>query len=535
LLTLGLLTLVLLVPLLFNVRTVPLPLYSCRSFLYDSVCLDALPSFEATFLCSQNGRASMKLNRNKQPIRLHSVSLFLSMAATLLTPALLSRAMAAGEDQLANQPKAEYAKRRQALTEKLKDGVVILIGAREEDLGEVGRFRQKNDFMYLTGVETPAAYFILVPAGLIPGKPGSETVFIPPRNLQHEKWTGVQLGPGKEAESIFGIQEVAGSDKFKERLNDLLSSPAFKGEGGVRKAKLYTIIPRGNTAEIERETHFVAEVRRTAPNVEIVDVAPIIGEMRKVKSAPEIPLLQRAIDITNEGQREAARTIRPGAFEYEAQAAIEAAFTRNGSERPGYPSIIGSGIYSTILHYNTNRKKIEAGDLVVVDVGAEYSYYTADITRTFPASGKFTPRQREIYQLVLDAQRAAEKSFKPGESTLATMQNAAVATMKASPLRDKEGKTLEKYFIHGLGHWLGMDVHDVGDYSTMPVGSVFTIEPGIYIPQERLGVRIEDDYLVTTAGLVKLSRALPSEPDEIERWMANPHPSANAPGRTGRN
>lgn len=475
----------------------------------------------------------MKLDGKPPALRLRAVSLIVSISATLLTPALFLRVAASGEDQLANQPKTEYAKRRQALMQKLNDGVVVLIGAREEDLGEVARFRQKNDFMYLTGVETPAASLILVPAGLIPGKPASETVFIPPRNPGRERWNGEQLGPGKEAENIFGVQEVAGSDTFKDRLNELLNSPAFKGEGPARKGRLYTIIPEGKTAEIQRETHFVAGIRQASPHVAIVDVSPIVAEMRKIKSAAEIALLQRAIDITNEGQREAARAIRPGAYEYEAQAAIEAAFTRNGSERPGYPSIIGSGIYSTILHYNTSRKKIEPGDLVVVDVGAEYSYYTADITRTFPASGKFTPRQREIYQLVLDAQRAAEKAFKPGVSTLATLHSAAAEVMRASPLRDSKGNTLDKHFIHGLGHWIGMDVHDVGGYATLPAGAVFTIEPGIYIPEEKLGVRIEDDYLVTATGLVKLSRALPSEPDEIERLMTTSQTSVSGPRAAG--
>jgi len=473
----------------------------------------------------------MKLYSNARAIRLRATLLVLSIAVTLLTQALVSRASSPAEDQLANQPKSEYAKRRQALMQKVTDGVVVLIGALEEDLGEVGRFRQKNDFMYLTGVETPAVYLMLVPAGLIPGKPASETLFIPPRNPIRERWTGVQLGPGPEAEKTFGVQEVAGSDKLKDRLNELLSSPAFKGENSAAKARLYTIVSKGPTAEIERETYFVERIRKSHPHVQIADVSPIVAELRKVKSPFEIALLQKAIDITGESQREAARTIRPGAFEYEAQAAIEAAFTRNGAERPGFPSIIGSGTYSTILHYNTNRKKIEAGDLVVVDIGAEYSYYTADITRTFPASARFTPRQREIYQLVLDAQRAAEKAFTPGESTLAALHRAAAAAMKASPLRDKQGNTLEKYFIHGSSHWLGMDVHDVGGYSNLPVGAVFTIEPGIYIPEEKLGVRIEDDYLVTATGLVKLSRAIPSEADEIERLMTSSQASAG-PAKT---
>src|SRR5215216_6633106 len=447
-----------------------------------------------------------------------SIIVMLMLAAALATPA---RPGVARETGLAGQPKSEYRARRQKLMERAKDGIVIVIGAREDEFGEVGRFRQKNYFMYLTGVQTPGAYMMLVPAGLAASGAAQEIVFIPPRNLIQERWTGPQTGPGREAEAAFGVQEVADASRFDDRLREMFSSPAFKAgsASGKRAAKIYTVIPRGSTADIERESRFVEMIRQAAPGVQVSDLTPLVDEMRKIKSPAEIEVLQKAIDITGEAHRDAARTIRPGVYEYEAQAALESAFTRNGAERPGFPSIVGSGVYSTILHYNENRKKIEAGDLVVVDIGAEYSYYTADITRTYPASGKFTPRQREIYQLVLDAQRAAEKAFKPGQTTLAELHRTAVETIKASPLRDKAGKTLERYFIHGLGHWLGMDVHDVGNYSNLPAGSVFTIEPGIYIPEEQLGVRIEDDYLVTETGLVKLSRKIPSGPDEIERLM----------------
>jgi Xaa-Pro aminopeptidase len=459
------------------------------------------------------------INQSRRARLAGAVLSFMLAVSAPLSPALMRGVRAADGDKLANQPKADYRARRQRLMAQVKDGVVVLIGAREEDLGEVGRFRQKNDFMYLTGVQTPAAYLMLIPAGVIPNKPAHEVVFIPPRNLLHEKWTGPQVGPGAEAERAFGFQEVADSTTFRDRLRELLTSPAFKPNGADGKpAKLYTIIPTGSTAEIERETHFVAMVKQMAPGVEVADVSRLVAELRKIKSPAEIEMLQRAVDITGEAQRDALRAIKPGAFEYEVQAALEAAFTRNGAERQGFPSIVGSGIYSTVLHYNENHKKIEAGDTVVVDIGAEYSYYTADITRTYPASGKFTKRQRDIYQLVLDAQRAAEKAYKPGV-TISNLQRVAVDTIKASPLRDNQGNSLERYFIHGLGHWLGMDVHDVGNYSDLPVGSVFTIEPGIYIPEERLGVRIEDDYLVSEKGLVKLSARIPSEPDEIERLM----------------
>src|SRR4030095_1459661 len=263
-----------------------------------------------------------------------------------------------------------------------------------EDLGEIGRFRQHNDFMYLTGVQTPNAYLIILPPGVIPGKPRHDTVFIPPRNITHEQWTGVQLAPGADAERLFGMEEVAPSDKFKDRLSELIATPA--ADGGLLP-KIYTVIPTGPGSDTTRESRFIEMLRQSYPKNEIVDVSKIIAEMRKVKSQSEIELLQKAVDISIEGHRELFKSIKPGAFEYEWQAALEAAWTRLGSERPGYTSIVGSGINGTILHYNENRKRIEAGELVVVDAGAEYSYYTADITRTFPSSGKFTPRQRELY------------------------------------------------------------------------------------------------------------------------------------------
>ncbi|HSE97525.1 MAG TPA: Xaa-Pro peptidase family protein [Blastocatellia bacterium] len=439
-----------------------------------------------------------------------------------IAPLFTTGARAGSDDALAGQPKADYRARRQNLLRQIKDGIVVLVGAREEDFGEVGRFRQKNDFMYLTGVDVPASYLMLVPGGVIEGKAAQETIFLPPRNPAAERWTGPKIGPGPEAQQRFGFEEVASSEKFQERLREILNSPPFKVAPSAAKppARLYTVVPRGSTAPLTRENLFIETIRRSSPHVQVADISPILAEMRLVKSPAELALLQKAIDITGEAQRDTAATIRPGVFEYEVQAALEYAFARNGAERPGFPSIVGSGFYSTVLHYNENRKKIETGDLVVVDIGAEYSYYTADITRTYPASGKFTERQRQIYQLVLDAQRAAEAAFKPGQSTIGSLNRAAIQVMKASPLRDKAGNTLERYFIHGLGHWLGMDVHDVGEYGKpIPAGAVFTIEPGIYIPDEKLGVRIEDDYLATEKGLVKLSSKIPSEPDAVEQMM----------------
>ncbi|MFN2454964.1 MAG: aminopeptidase P N-terminal domain-containing protein [Pyrinomonadaceae bacterium] len=446
--------------------------------------------------------------------------------------------------RLLNQPVSEYRARRQKLLSEIKDGVVVILGDVEESAGVEARYRQNNWMAYLTGVRTPGAALMLVPQGLPSAGGAREIVFIPPRDVRAERWTGVQLAPGDETAKSFGVERVLPSiisDAVKEeaaedgtvktknnvllKLQEAAALPAFKTAQGQSKMKLYTIAPRRMRDGNVREFQFVEQIKKQLPGVEVISVANIVAEMRKTKLPAELLLLQKAIDITGEAERDVAQQLKPGMYEYEAQAIIEAAFTRHGAERPGFPSIVGSGLYSTILHYNENHKRIDAGDLVVCDIGAEYSLYTADITRTYPASGKFTPRQRAVYQLVLDTQTAAAAYWKPG-MTQTDLHLFAQNFMRQSQLRakDTDGReyTLDHFFIHGLGHYLGMDVHDVGDYSRpMQPGEVFTIEPGIYIQTEQLGVRIEDDYVITPANTVrKLSAAIPSAPDDIERLMS---------------
>ncbi len=460
--------------------------------------------------------------------------------------------------RLLNQPMGDYRARRQRLLSEIKDGVVVILGNVEEDAGVEARYRQNNWMAYLTGVRTPEAALMLVPPGLPSEKGAREIVFIPPRDVRAERWTGVQLAPGDEAAKAFGIERVlptiindtrgdtattatttantttpattatqdrAAKDNILSKLKEASLLPAFKDASGQSKMKLYTIAPRRLRDGNVREYQFIERVKKELPGVEVVSVANIIAEMRKAKSAAELVLLQKAIDITGEAERDAARSMKPGMYEYEAQAIIEAAFTRRGAERPGFPSIVGSGLYSTILHYSENHKRIDAGDLVVCDIGAEYSLYTADITRTFPANGKFNARQRAVYQLVLDTQTAAAAYWKPGMTQL-DLHLFAQNFMRQSTLRakDVDGReyTMDHFFIHGLGHYLGMDVHDVGNYRRpMQPGEVFTIEPGIYIQTEKLGVRIEDDYVITPENTVrKLSAAIPSAPDDVERLMA---------------
>ena len=428
--------------------------------------------------------------------------------------------------RLLNQPVGEYRARRARALAEIKDGIVVVLGNTEESMGVEMRYRQNNWMAYLTGVRTPDAALLLVPQGL-PSQGGArEIVFIPPRNPQMERWTGVQLGPGAETARAFGVERVLARDEIWTLLKEAAQLPAFKTAEGASRLKLYTIAPRAPRNGFMREYEFVERVKKELPGVEIASIAGPVSEMRRIKSASEISLLQKAIDITGEAHRDIIQNLRPGMYEYEVQALLEAAFMRNGSERPGFPSIVGSGLYSTILHYNENRKKIDDGDLIVCDIGAEYSMYTADITRTYPANGKFTPRQRAIYQLVLDTQTATATHFKPGMTNL-DLHAFATEYLRKSPLRAKDADGREygmaHFFIHGLGHALGMDVHDVADgVHKLQPGEVFTIEPGIYIQTEKLGVRIEDDYVVMPDGtLRKMSEKIPSAPDEIERLMSS--------------
>jgi Xaa-Pro aminopeptidase len=448
--------------------------------------------------------------------------------------------------RLLNQPVTEYRARRARLMSEIKDGVVVVLGNVEEDNGIEARYRQNNWMAYLTGVRTPGSSLLLVPQGLGSLNGAREIVFIPPRNLQDERWTGIQLAPGEETARGFGAERVlptrgsspvvsaeGGSDKTDDnllsKLKEAAGLPAFKNVQGQSTMKIYTIAPRNVRNGFVREYQFVEEVKKELPNVEVVtgekSLVRTVGEMRKAKSVAELALLQKAIDITGDSQRDITRTLKPGMYEYEVQAILEAAFTRGGAERPGFPSIVGSGLFSTILHYSENHKRIDAGDTVVCDIGAEYSLYTADITRTYPANGKFTERQRAVYQLVLDTQWSAAAHWKPG-MTMNDLHRFSVEFMRKSPLRakDADGKeySMDHFFIHGLGHYLGMDVHDTGDY-TRPLqpGEVFTIEPGIYIQTEKLGVRIEDDYVITPEQTVrKMSEEIPSTIEEIERLMA---------------
>jgi len=410
-------------------------------------------------------------------------------------------------------PVANLVARRQALIARIKSGVAIIRGAEElsadppDSKYPQTAFRQDNDFFYLTGLETPDSWIIITAAD---SGPGEAYLFLPPRSPGTERWTGPKLGPGPEAAEATGVPaaNVHSADSVEVFLRRLLF------QGGNRAPTFWF-----RRTDWDSEPMFVRNLALDTQRVATQDLLPALAALRAIKDDDEVRRLTRAVELSAEGHVAAMKFARPGVFEYEIEAVAEQTFRSLGAERLGYPSIVGSGINSTVLHYDTNRRKTEAGDLLVMDMGAEFGYHTADITRTIPVTGKFTPRQKAIYELVLGAQQAAIDSVRPG-ITLRQLDQISRRYM-AEHSGDLCGTGgCVKYFIHSLSHWLGMDVHDVGGNAPLAAGMAFTVEPGIYLPAEALGVRIEDDVLVTANGAVVLSKGAPKTVAEIERVMS---------------
>lgn len=400
--------------------------------------------------------------------------------------------------------------RRAALFERIGTGVAVLQGAVEMDTGpdadypQASDFRQDNDVFYLTGLEEPGMWVVLVARE---SGPDEVLVYLPRRNPQREMWMGVRLGPGPEAAALAGLPpaDVRAADSAEAEILALVTATDSPARAGALYLKQH-----------RRTAQSPALQRLVGAGARLENLSPHLAALRLVKDADEVRRLRRAIEITAEGQLAAMRTAAPGVWEYEVEAAAEYAFRRLGAERVGFPTIIGAGANSVILHYDRSRARLAAGDMVVMDMGAEFGYYTADVTRTIPASGRFTPRQRAIYDLVLGAQQAAMDSVRPGV-TIAQLTQIARRHMREHSGDLCGTRTCDAYFVHGLSHWLGMDVHDVGNYATpLAPGMVFTIEPGIYLAAEQLGVRIEDVVLVTPAGYELLSKGAPRKAEDVE-------------------
>jgi Xaa-Pro aminopeptidase len=426
---------------------------------------------------------------------------------------------------LEREPVESYRARRAALAAKLNDGITVVFAYREPDTADaLTGFRQNDDFYYLSGVNEPGAILLLAPRG--DGRAGSpsplEILFLPPRNPLQERWTGPKLGP-QDADAVrsTGFNTVAGAADFDKQLQRIL--PAY--------GQLYTILPSGQQPRgpvnetVERLKKLAGEGQGSGQVLapEIKDAGAAVAALRQVKLPTELALIERALRATMDAHREAMKAVRPGLFEYQVAALMKYVFERAGCERPAYAPIAGSGFNSTVLHYSANARQMQKGDVLVLDVGGEYGGYAADITRTLPVTGRFTPRQREIYDIVLGAQKAVIAAIKPGAMLSRTapenLNKVAVDYFNAHG-KDRQGQPLGKYFIHGISHHLGLNVHDVGIVSRpLEPGMVITVEPGLYIPEENLGIRIEDVVLVTETGARVLTAGLAREARDIEKAM----------------
>ncbi|HUO17440.1 MAG TPA: aminopeptidase P N-terminal domain-containing protein [Verrucomicrobiae bacterium] len=419
---------------------------------------------------------------------------------------------------LEKQPPSDYHTRRETLAKKA-GGVVVLM-APLEAMDSVYEFRQDSNFYYISGVTVPGAAVLIAPATEAhddnPARAYTEFLFLPPRNARLEKYTGPQLGADTpDITKTTGFDHVEEMSKLPEEVAKVLS-------GG--RPVIYTDV--SSQGEPTTSVQALDFLKRTNTMVFFQDVKPMLSSMRTVKDAGEIELLKKAVDASAAAHLAAMKAVKPNVTEYEISGLMQYEWTRRGCERPSYAPIVGSGHNSTVLHYSEDTNTMRSGDVVVIDAACEYSMYAADITRTLPVDGHFTARQLEIYDIVLGAQQAAIDAFQSGKSMLVGNPDVSLDKVARDYIKthgkDLHGQPLDQYFIHGLGHYLGLHVHDPGDYKVpLGPGMAFTIEPGIYIPEENIGVRIEDDFLVGQDGkLIKLSAAVPSKAEDVEKAMA---------------
>jgi len=421
---------------------------------------------------------------------------------------------------LDRQPNSDYHARREALAKKTGGVVVLFAPMESEGPNDLYGFRHEDNFYYLSGLTEPGAALLIAPSaetkGDVAARSYTEILFLPPRNLTQEKWTGPKLGPeNPEAPKITGFDRVEDMTKLPENVMQAIS--------GVHPVVYTDVAVGGQTSASAGPLEFLKNVNSF---LGFQDVKPMIYSLRTTKDAGELALIRKAVDASVAAHFAAFRAIKPNVNEREISALMQYEWGKRGCERPAYAPIVGSGYYSTVLHYSDDDNVMKSGDVVVIDAAGEYSMYASDITRTFPINGHFTTRQREIYYIVLGAQQAAEAAFKSGKSTMKRDDPNSLYKIAYDYInthgKDLHGDTLGKYFIHGLGHPVGLNVHDSTDRDApLGPGQVFTIEPGIYIPEENLGVRIEDDYYVDQDGkLIKLSAALPSKAEDVEKLMA---------------
>lgn len=454
------------------------------------------------------------------------VMLRLLLAALLFANLLMAQGTAEYPDDYLSP--AFHAGRRAAFREKMPQRSVALFFAspqkvRNNDVNYI--YAPSKNLYYLTGLEEPNALLLLFKQLVtLLGKTGTEFIFVQPRNPQREMWTGKILGPAGVMQK-YQMENVFTTDQFSGRLLDFAQLDtiitSFRTEQILFKYPGHGDLLANMAASLDSALLQAGKIPMPSP------ATAILHQLRGIKQPEEIALMEKVINMSVEGHNRVIRTIRPGMHEYDAQALMEYEFKSRGSEYVGYPSINGSGANSCILHYETNQRTLQDGDLLLNDCGAEYHGYSADVTRTIPVNGKFSPEQKIIYEIVLAAQDAAFALCKPGNQ-FSDPHNAALKVITAG-LKElgiiQSDNQARIYFPHGTSHHLGLDVHDMGSRSTLQPGMIFTVEPGIYIPPNSkcdkkwwsIGVRIEDDLLITNDGYRNLSAGAPRSVEEIEK------------------
>ncbi|MES2765480.1 MAG: aminopeptidase P N-terminal domain-containing protein [Bacteroidota bacterium] len=422
----------------------------------------------------------------------------------------------------------KYKARRNNVLKNMPPNSVALVFAadvrnRQNDVDY--EYRQNSNLWYLSGMPDANTVLMLAPNGIeIDGKVFKEIMFVPERNMATEVWSGVRMGT-RETETELGFEKAINRSGFLKTLESALAKTDTLFVANWPTAMVRKPVSGKITMVEKEEKEFLKE---KFPNL-VVKTLNILAQMREVKDDEEIALMQTAMDITAEGFKKTMAAARPGMAEYQLEAIMEFAFKNLGAEDVGYASIVGSGPNPCILHYTSNRRITKEGELVLADCGAEYRGYTADITRTFPMNGKFSPEQLLIYNIVLEAQDSGIAACRAGNAFKAPHQ-AAVSVVTRELLKlgiIKEAAEMKYYFMHGTSHYLGLDVHDAGTGGPLKENTVLTVEPGIYIPAGspcdkkwwNIGVRIEDDIRVTNGDPVNMSVKLARTAREIEQLM----------------
>lgn len=420
-----------------------------------------------------------------------------------------------------------FIENRRRLIKGLKPGSLAVLHANDiypTNADGVMNFVQNSDLYYLCGVDQEEAVLVIFPGA--PDPKMREMLFLKETSEHISIWEGEKLTK-KEASERSGIPVA--SIHWLHEFNQLLRTTVFQS----RRVYLNTNEHARAAYEVEsRELRFVRRIREEFPLHRLNRLAPLMHDLRIIKSKPEVEMIREAIRITDDGFHRVLRFVKPGVMEYEIEAELIHEFTRQGSQGFAFQPIIASGKNACCLHYSTNHMACQDGQLVLLDIGARQSNYNADLTRTIPVNGRYTKRQRAVYNAVLHVMREATAMLKPGvilkeyqEKVCRIMEEELLKLrlLKAGDVRkqDPEKPLFKKYFMHGTSHHLGLDVHDVGDvWRPMAPGMVFTVEPGIYIREEGLGVRLENDVLITRKGTVDLMKDVPVEAEEIEELMA---------------